>query len=305
MKNSIDSIFPFIWKVGCSVVLMLCLMTGSLLAQDEEVAPATTVTRKPVRNTFENGYLMDNQTVMVPIKGTFEMAIQHRFGTVKNGYDDLWGIFAPSNIRLGFNYAPISNLYLGFGITKERKFWDFNIKYALLKQMKGGGLPFSLTYFGNMGIDGRDKKNFVKYADRLSYFHQLILASKITDKLSIQVSPSLTYFNNVEGYLDANGEVQRKMDHAHFAVAAMGRYKVTESMAILVGVDQPITDHPTNNPYPNVAFGLEITTSSHAFQVFAGNYSSIVPQLNNVFNQNDYQNGQFLVGFNITRLWNF
>ncbi len=233
------------------------------------------------------------------------MAVQHRFGTVKNGFDDLWGIYAPSNIRLGFNYAPISKLYLGFGLTKERMQWDFNIKYALLQQMKGGGMPFSLTYYGNMSVDGRDKKFFGRSTDRLSYFHQLILARKMTDRFSVQVSPSLSYFNTVEGYLDESGDVQKKMENAHFAVAVMGRYKITDGMAIIAGLDQPITQHPLNNPYPNICFGLEIATSAHAFQVFAGNFSSIVPQRNNVFNQHDYENGQFLIGFNITRLWNW
>jgi hypothetical protein len=60
-----------------------------------------------------------------------------------------------------------------------------------------------------------------------------------------------------------------------------------------------------NNPHPNICFGFETTTSSHAFQVFAGNYYGIVPQSNNVFNKNDFRDGQFVIGFNITRLWNF
>lgn len=248
---------------------------------------------------------MDNQTVMVPIKGTFEMDIQHRFGIVNNGYKDLWGFYAPSNIRLGFNYAPISKLNLGFGLTKERMQWDFNLKYALLQQMKSGGMPVSVTYFGNFSVDGRDQKYFGRGSDRFSFFHQVMIARKVTGKFSVQVSPSVSYFNNVEGYLDDNGDIQKKMKNAHVAIAAMGRYKVTESMAIIVGYDQPITAHPTNNPYPNICFGIEMNTSAHAFQVFAGNYGSIVPQRNNVFNQHDYQNGQFQIGFNITRLWNF
>jgi hypothetical protein len=171
--------------------------------------------------------------------------------------------------------------------------------------MKDGGMPISVTYFGNLSVDGRDKKYFGRGTDRLSFFHQLIIARKVTGKFSVQVSPSISYFNSVEGYLDDNGDVQKKMDNAHFAVAFMGRYKVTESMAIIVGYDQPVTAHPTNNPYPNICFGIEMNTSAHAFQIFAGNYSSIVPQRNNVFNQHDYQNGEFLIGFNITRLWNF
>ena len=95
------------------------------------------------------------------------------------------------------------------------------------------------------------------------------------------------------------------MKNGHLAISVLGRYKITGKSAIIVNYDQPLTQHTTNNPHPNIAFGLETTTSSHAFQVFAGNYYSLVPQSNNMFNQNDYTKGQFLIGFNMTRLWNF
>jgi len=95
------------------------------------------------------------------------------------------------------------------------------------------------------------------------------------------------------------------MNNMHFAFECMGRYKFSDKSAIIINYDQPLTQHPTNNPHPNISFGLETTTDSHAFQVFAGNYYSIVPQSNNFFNQNDYTKGQFVIGFNITRLWAF
>lgn len=278
-------------------------IAGGLLAQDASETKTPTKI-KPVKNTFESVWLMDNQTVMVPIKGTLEFDIQHRFGTVDNGKKDIWGIFAPSNIRLGMNYSPVNKLFLGAGLTKERTQIDLNAKYALLQQTPGK-MPVSLTYFGNMVIDARDKSNFRYSVDRLSYFNQLIIARKITDKFSAQVAPNFSWYNNVEAYVNSKGEIEKKMNNYHFAVSVMGRYKITDKMAVMAGYDQPLTQHLANNPEPNICFGLEITTSSHAFQVFAGNYYSIVPQSNNVFNQNNYRDGQFLIGFNITRLWNF
>ena len=56
---------------------------------------------------------------MVPVKGTFEADIQHRFGSVQNGYQDLWGIYGIANIRFGFLYTPIDNLEIGFGISQS------------------------------------------------------------------------------------------------------------------------------------------------------------------------------------------
>jgi hypothetical protein len=127
----------------------------------------------------------------------------------------------------------------------------------------------------------------------------------VTEKFSAQVSGSLSWYNNVEGYVNSKGEIVKKMNNAHLAFSALGRYKISDKSAIVIGYDQPLTQHPTNNPQPNISFGFETTTDSHAFQVFAGNYYGIVPQSNNFFNQNDYRKGQFVIGFNITRLWAF
>ncbi|MDX5511078.1 MAG: DUF5777 family beta-barrel protein [Hymenobacteraceae bacterium] len=127
----------------------------------------------------------------------------------------------------------------------------------------------------------------------------------VTDAFSIQVAPSHTHINTVYGYYAAPGEVEGEMNHNHFAVAVSGRLKVTETLALLANYDQPITKHPTNNPNPNLSFGLEASTSAHSFQLFIGNYSSITPQRNNLYNRNDYKDKEFLIGFNITRLWNW
>ncbi len=285
------------------LLLSVSFLTGGLLAQDSTGAPVVKKA-KPVKNTFGSVWLMDNQTVMVPIKGTLEMDIQHRFGTVDNGKKDIWGIFAPSNIRLGLNYSPISKLFVGAGLTKERTQIDLNAKYALFQQTPGK-IPVSVSYFGNMVIDARDKSNFRESVHRFSYFNQLIIARKITERFSAQVAPNFSWFNNVEAYVDSKGNIQKKMKNGHLAISVLGRFKVTEKSAIIAGYDQPLTQHTTNNPHPNISFGFETTTSSHAFQVFFGNYYGIVPQSNNVYNKNDFRDGQFLLGFNITRLWNF
>lgn len=300
MKKNIK----FISAVLSGLCLLLLLTTVSARAQDSAVAPVKEKS-KLVKNTFGSVWLIDNQTVMAPIKGTLEFDIQHRFGTIDNGSKDLWGFFAPSNIRLGVNYAPVKKLFVGAGITKEKMQLDINAKYALLQQTTDNKMPLSISYYGNLAIDTRDGSNFRYGVHRLSYFNQLLIARKITDKFSAQVAPSFSWFNNVEGYVDSKGSIQKKMENAHLALSMLGRYKISSRSAIIAGYDQPLTQHTTNNPHPNICFGFETNTSSHAFQVFAGNFYNIVPQSNNMYNKNDYGDGQFVIGFNITRLWNF
>lgn len=259
---------------------------------------------KPVKKTFEGIMLGDNQTVMVPVKKTLELDIMHRFGTWEKGYEDFFGLFAPSNIRLGASYSFIKNLNVGAGITKANMMWDFEAKYALIRQTKGR-YPVSVTYYLNMGVDTRTKDHFVYGTDRYSFFHQLIIARKMCDKFSLQVAPSISHINNIDGYYTAEGKVAPVMKHDHIAISVLGRYKLKEMMSVFFNYDQPITQHTSNNPHPNLQLGLEMTTSAHSFQFFAGNYFSLNHVRNNMFNKNDYTKGQYLIGFNITRLWNY
>ena len=301
------------------VILMLCTCILQLTIAAQEVKSGTEnepaaaerpKKTKQVKNTFESVWLIDNQSVLVPIKKTFEMDIMHRFGSVKNGYKDFFGLFAPSNIRLGFSYVPIKNLNIGFGFTKENLLWDVSAKYALITQTRGaGGYPVSVTYYGNAAMDTREKSNFIYYSQRFFYFNQLIVARKVTDKFSVQVAPSVSHQNAVYGFFkyptDSTTEIGAEMKHDHFAVAVAGRYKIKEGMSVIANYDQPLTRHVTNNPNPNVSLGLEMTTSGHTFQVFAGNYYSLNPQRNNLFNRNDIKDRKFVIGFNITRLSNY
>jgi Membrane bound beta barrel domain (DUF5777) len=293
--------------ISILALLLAAFQWGNVTQAVAQDAPATETQpeSKPVRSTFESTWLIDNQSVMVPSKGTLQMDIMHRFGTVNNGYEDFYGLYAPGNIRIGMSYVPIEKLIVGFGFSKINLTWDFNAKYALLKQMSSGGSPVSLTLFANTAADTRPSETFVNGTDRYSYFTQVIVARKLNDKLSVQVAPSLSHFNAVEGFVNSSGDIEGKLKNDHIAVSFAARYKVTSGTVVMLNYDQPITKHTTNNPFPNIAFGAEFNTSGHAFQVFFSNYYNIVPQLNNLYNRNDYRESQYLIGFNMTRLWNF
>ena len=290
-------------------ILALVLGLNDLIAQDSTQAAAPVVKKiSYVKNTFDGNFIIDNQTVMVPIKGTFEFDIQHRFGTVEHGWKDLGGLFANANMLLGFSYVPIKDLQIGFGATNDRMQVDGNLKYALFKQTKNNKIPVSVTLFANSVMDTRAKNSslpIINLQDRLSFFSQIIIARKINERISLQVSPSLSYFNNVEGYHDEANIIQAKTNNAHLAISASGKFQLSEGLSLIANYDQPITQHPMNNPNPNISLGLDMKTSGHDFQIFVGNYGYILPQNNNVYNHNDFSKSQFLIGFNISRLWNF
>ncbi len=135
--------------IGFSMGLLLLHVAAQ--AQNDSTASASTTQAvskpRPVKNTFQSQWIIDNQTVMVPVKGTLELDFQHRFGVLGNGYQDMFGLFSPSfNIRIGASYSPIKNLSLGIGITKTDLLWDGSAKYAIITQTPGQ-IPGKCNFF--------------------------------------------------------------------------------------------------------------------------------------------------------------
>lgn len=287
-----------------AMVVILVLLPGLTIAQDSAMPEKDT---RPVKNTFESIWLMNHQTVMVPVKKTLELDFQHRFGTWENGYDDLYGLFASSNIRLGVDYVPAERLLIGLGFTKENLVWDLFGKYAILRQGRSGGSPVSISYYLNTALDTRQRETDGRseLTDWLSFYNQIMVARKFSDDISLQVSGNLSWFNYKDPVLDVEGNVLGRDDNAQFSFSALGRFKLSNTIGLTVEFDQPITTQPFADPEPNLGVGLEFVTSSHAFQLFISNFNKLVPQYDHSFNANQFGENQILIGFNVTRLWNF
>ncbi len=254
------------------------------------------VDKRPVRSPFESGMLIDNPTIVIPAKGSFELIIKHRFGTIQNGWEDIYGIYAPSNIYMGLNYSINNKLSVGFATEKNNKLQEFHLKWAILDQTRSNSSPIAITYYGNFAINANKKETLGvddKFANRMSYFNQIIIARKFTDNLSLQFAPSYSHFNSVDTIYE----------HDVIGIAIGGRYKIWNDNSFIIDYSYPIPvkEFPDQEmePKPNLAFGLEFTTSTHAFQVFIASFSQLVSQKNYVYNQNEFNKEGLLLGFNI------
>ena len=284
-------------KINKSILIALFVLPITLLAQVKDSTAVSTKTTKSKfeRAAFESSALLESQTNVVNVKGTLEMTINHRFGIVNSGpnSNDGLGILAPANIRFALNYAITNSINVGFGTTKDSRLQDFSLKAALLRQTKDGKTPLSITYFGTMAYDARTPENFVHSTDRWSYYNQLIFAKRINRSISLQISPSISHLNYVESPMPSNV----------FATEIGTRVKVTPTMAVIADYNYSFAKYNTNLTKPGMGLGMEYSTGSHAFQLFITNYRSILPQYNTMLNQNDFFNGKYAIGFNITRLF--
>ncbi|MBR9999194.1 MAG: hypothetical protein KFF73_09495, partial [Cyclobacteriaceae bacterium] len=194
---------------------------NTLKAQDEEKESP-----QPQRKAFESAVLLENQTDIINTKNTLEWNIQHRFGQVTKGSSDFYGLFAASNIRLGFSYSLTDRLGVGFGLSKiqvTNPYIDLNVKYKILEQMRTGWPWVNLTYFGNLAYDSRNSDNFDKGAHRFSYFHEGIMSRRITHKLSAQVSLQYSHFNAVDTLYEND----------MFGISLGARYKVSPQTSLI------------------------------------------------------------------------
>lgn len=257
--------------------------------KEDSIAPVIEVEYE--RAAFESTSLIENQTDRVYSKGTIEMIMNHRFGLV-TGTNDLIGIWAPSNIRLAVNYSITDRITVGYGTTKDYRLQDFCLKGAILKQTVNGKMPVSVTYYGNWTINAMPKENFYHTSDRWSFFNQIIIAKRFNKMFSFQIAPSYSHYNVVDA----------PMYNDLFAIQYGGRAKVTSTMSILLDINQPITSQDYV-PKSGFSVGTEFSTVGHTFQIFVTNYRGIINQQSNMFNQNDFFEGDFVIGFNISRTW--
>lgn len=307
-------------KKNILFIILFSLISTISFAQD--VATDSTGVKekdKPVRSPFESGYLIDAQTTVIQNVHTLEAVIQHKFGTIQNGHSDLFGIYAAgSNIRLGLDYVLLKNFQLGIGITKKNMSTDLNAKWTIMQQTRQNTFPVAIAVYGNMAIDGRNISAFesgtvqvahhqgsvneFKFPDRLSYFSELIIGRKFNNWLSLQAAASFSHYNSA-------GQLY---DHDIVSVHFNGRIKVSPQGSIIFNYDEPLKIKDiseqrdwTTHARPNLTLGYEISTSTHAFQIYMGTASGLLPQENMMYNQNDYTQNQLSIGFNITRLWGF
>lgn len=285
-----------------SIITLLAIIFTLMVVSAQEEQPKD----RPVRAPFASGILIDNQTTFIPTVKTLEYQIQHKFGTLDNGFSDLFGLYAPgANIRMALNYVLMKNLQVGYGLSRVNMYSDFSVKYTILEQTRQNTIPVAVGIYGNMAIDGRPDESFgdnYSFTNRFSYFAQLIVGRRINDFVSVQANASFTHYNIVEPL----------MDHDKISVGFNGRVNFSPQSSILFQYDVPlkvkwIAEHREflNPAKPNFGLGWEIRTSTHAFHIYLSSSDGMIPQHNAMFNQNDWTNGDLMFGFSITRYWGF
>jgi hypothetical protein len=249
--------------------------------------------------TFKSVRLINGYTSETAGKKDFIFSISHRFGNLNQGIYDLFGL-DQSTIRFGFEYGINDRIDLGIGRSNYEKLYDGFIKVKLTRQSTGvKSFPFTITLLEGMSITSQRWENDAvdyPFTGRLYYIHELFIARKFNDKFSAQLSPVIIHRNMVETTKDQN---------TVSAIGVGGRYKITSRFTAVCEYYYLLPGETANNFNNSLAFGVELETGGHVFQLHFSNSTGMTEKAFIPETTGKWKDGDINFGFNIIRLFGF
>lgn len=245
-----------------------------------------------ILETFDDTRVVNGHSVETQKEGSMKFIIAHRFGTINGGIREMYGL-DQSTIRLGFDYGITDDLTIGVGRSSFMKTVDGFVKYRILHQSTVS-TPISLTYFGSADIytteDFEPNRVATKY--RWTFVNQLLIARKMSDRLSLQLMPTHVHRNLV---------ATNNLDNDIFSLGGAGKFQLTKILSFKAeyyyALPNQLSDLNTNS----LALGFDIETKHHVFQLHLGNSTGMIEKYFITETYGEWDKGDIMLGFNITR----
>ncbi len=262
--------------------------------------------KQDVDFTFKATRIINGMSVENLGAGVLDFRISHRFGQMNQGAQNFFGL-DDATTKLSLDYGITKWLMIGLGHSTLNKEDDGFVKIKLLRQQQGG-MPITLSYAGSASIQTNtaptlptgDSWNF---SNRLTYIHQILIARKISNSISLQLTPTLVHYNLIDSTKFSNNTV---------ALGIGGRVKVSNRIAItgeyylrLTNTDM-LALGSNQKTYNSLSLGIDIETGGHVFQLMFTNAAGISERAFIGQTTDSWAKGNFPpmhLGFNISRVF--
>ena len=275
------------------------LISNSLFSQDslEDILGSTSSSAKPISTTFSSTRIVNSHSVEMIPKGVGEFRISHRFGTIEEGFYDIFGL-DQAKIRLGYDYGITDKIMVGFGRNSHKKVYDIFGRFSFLNQTIDNSTPITLQYLFASSMKTLRYGKKIPFMQRFAQINQVLIAKKINN-LSLQIMPSLM-IHEYEGY-----------DKKIFSgVGAAARYLVGKRVAINVEYFARLRHNENgsqefnkifNENYNSLGLGIDIEAGGHVFQFHFSNTNTMNEQAFMFETDKTWEKGEICFGFNILR----
>ena len=299
---------------NCVLLLTFILIGNGLMAQKADSAKRTTTTdslfnslaavnKKQRTVVFPSSRLVLAQSTETVKKNNLNFLVIHRFGDAAGtlgGGKTFFGFDNVADVYIGFEYGLTDNLNIDIGrttIPKTGGLLDVEVKFAAVHQTTDDVSPIAITVIGETGL--RAYNSFPSFADRISYFAQVMFAHRFSHGFSLQLAPSIIQ-NNLP-IPEGPGS-----DNTFLSLSASATLKVTNLLSIVVDYAHPFSSFRNTNGFSDpLGFGIQAVTGGHVFTINITN-SKAVSEINYLSNTtSDYIRGQYRIGFTISRTFDF
>ncbi len=264
--------------------------------------------QEKVHQTFKDTRVINSHSLETLRKGILDFRVSHRFGDVAGnagGWPTFYGLENASDILIGFEYGITEQFMVGVSRSKGSGPLRSNVngllKYRLIQQEINGRNPFSVTFVSVASASTMQKSGsegvlnfFAKTAHRFSYNLQMIIGSKISEKIALQVMGAWTYRNIVPS--------TDKNDLASVGFSA--KFQLSKVFGLIVDTNFPISElrSSENGYYPPIGIGFEWETGGgHVFQINLTNATGIMETDYLPYTQSNWGDGEYRLGFTISR----
>ena len=247
-----------------------------------------------VSATFKGTRIVNGHSIENRKNKELEFIISHRFGRVNTGFEELFGL-DQANIRFALEYGLTDDLTAGLGRSSFEKTYDGYLKYSLLKQKTGANaFPFAVSLFGSIAAKSQKAiaGNERTFAESLFYVGQVLIAKKVNSSLSIQVTPTYVHRNLATIAADP---------HDIFALGFGTRVKLSKRVSLNAEYYQQFQKLTSVNARNSLAFGVDIETGGHVFQIILSNAITMVEKSFITETTGNFFGGDIHLGFNLSR----
>jgi hypothetical protein len=280
--------------------LFSLLVSGFVQAQGDLLDLLGTETEKTyVTNAFKSPRVISGHSMEMLAAGALDFRILHRFGKITQGYRDLFGL-DNATMRMSFDYGITRNITAGLGRSTFKKEVDGFIKYRIVQQSKGPrSFPMSILWVSGVTLNGlqnpfSNPETKDNLTNRMAYFHQLILGSKITNRFTLQIAPTWVHSNVVANPLIPNDL---------FAVELGARYKVSNRIAIVLDYNYTFNNYLNRLTTQPLSLGVDIETGGHVFQLHVSNATGMNERALIGESNASWLDGDIQFGFNLSRVF--
>ncbi|WP_264550395.1 DUF5777 family beta-barrel protein [Flavobacterium sp. N2820] len=291
-----------IWKS-----IMLFAVPLLMNAQDDLLSEIdTTATNETVASAFKSLKIVNLESTKLAAKGDFYFIVAHRFGFVDKGFDDFFGL-DNANTQLKFLYGVNDWLTVHIGRSGFQETYDLAAKYRLYAQ-KENGFPVTIVGFNSVAINSELKEeDFPKlqFENRLSYVAQVLISRKFSEKLSLEIAPSVFHENTLRDLLDDNNALilPNPQDNTQFAIGLGGRYKLTNRWSVNVDYAAHLNRASQSNYKNPLSIGVDLETGGHVFQMHFTNAQAMHETGYLGQTVGDWSDGKIAFGFNLVRVF--